>query len=184
MVTHLEIEARYVPELRSFCRRMMNSETAAEDVVQDLMTTVCRLAGGAVGGGGQGPPTEVALDSPRLRGWLYRIARNRCIDELRRKRPELRLSSSDATKHGGALDPQTTPGGKAIKRERIAETQAALQSLSDDLRAVVIMRVYHNLNREEMAEALGLSVAGVKDRLARAFRHLRAALIQLNDSCA
>jgi RNA polymerase sigma factor (sigma-70 family) len=71
------------------------------------------------------------------------------------------------------IDPLTTPAGQYIKAERAARALEALDALDDDLRSVVIMRVYHDLSREEIADAIGLSVSGVKARLARAFRLMR-----------
>lgn len=174
-------QAQYAQELRAFCRRMVYDAALAEEIVQE---TFLRLHRESVdghlslpGGGAEAAGTSA------VRGWLYRVARNRCIDELRRMGREVRLSViRTATRGGAMIDPLTTPAGKAIKAERAECVQRALDALGDDLRSVVILRVYQGLSREEIAEIVGLGVAGVKARLMRAFRQLRRELAGLADT--
>jgi len=167
------IERRYGPELRLFCRRMLNDATQAEDVVQDVLATCCRLEAGS-------------LPQRSIRGWLYQAARRRCIDVRRRRhdsaRPDARAVRGAQPGLDQAVDPLTTPAGKALKRERAARILAVLEELDDDLRSVVIMRYFQELPREQIAEALGLSLAGAKARLARALEALRHKLARLDDS--
>jgi RNA polymerase sigma-70 factor (ECF subfamily) len=169
-----EIGERYSPELRLFCQRMVYDAALAEDIVQDVLMK-CYAPGGG----------EIPTGS--LRGWLYRVARNRSIDALRKMRPEVRMSalqsSSDIWRNGGVLlDSITTPAGRAIKADRARRVQTAIDSMEDDLRDVVIMYFFQGLSREEVAEAIGLSLAGAKARIARATRFLRERLASLNDS--
>ena len=70
----VEIDRLFGAELRLFCQRMVYNEAMAEDIVQDVLVTCCRASQGL-------QPTEC------LRGWLYKIARNRSIDELRNLHP-------------------------------------------------------------------------------------------------
>jgi len=81
-----------------------------------------------------------------------------------------------------AIDPLTTPAGKALKRERALRILAVLRELDDELRSVVIMRYFQELPRAEIAEAIGLSLAGTKARLSKAMDALRQKLQQLDDS--
>ncbi|MBK8268943.1 MAG: RNA polymerase sigma factor [Planctomycetes bacterium] len=168
-----EIRARYERELNLFCRRMVYDEVLAEDIVQEVMMK-CFSPGVA-------PPTG------SLRGWLYKVARNRSIDEIRKMRPEVRMSAMKSASHiwdGGAIpiDPGTTPAGKAIKQDRARRVQMAIDSMEEDLREVVILYFFQGLPRLEVAEAIGLSLAGAKARLARATKLLREQLHALDDS--
>jgi RNA polymerase sigma factor (sigma-70 family) len=167
------IERRYGQELRLFCRRMLGNATAAEDLVQDVLATCCRLAPGDF-------PTH------SIRGWLYQIARRRCIDE-RRKRHDTPMPDAAGPRRAqpsfeNAIDPLTTPAGKALKRDKAARILAVLDELDDDLRSVVVMRYFQDLPREEIAEAIGLTLAGTKARLAKAMDELREKLSRLDDS--
>ncbi|MBX3395810.1 MAG: RNA polymerase sigma factor [Phycisphaerae bacterium] len=168
-----EVRARYGRELQMFCRRMVYDEVLAEDIVQEVMMK-CFSPG-------------VTPPSGSLRGWLYKIARNRSIDEIRKMRPDVRMSAMKSASHiwdGAAIpiDPATTPAGKAIKADRARSVQTAIDSMDEDLREVVILYFFQGLPRLEVAEAIGLSLAGTKARLSRATRHLREQLHALDDS--
>jgi RNA polymerase sigma-70 factor (ECF subfamily) len=167
------IERRYGEELRLFCRRMLGDAARAEDIVQDVLTTCCRLE-------------AESLPAHSIRGWLYQVARRRCID-LQRKQHDGAPAAARAVRgvqgsFDHAIDPLTTPAGKALKRDRALRILAVLQELDEDLRSVVVMRYFQELPREEIAEAIGLSVAGTKARLSKAMDVLRAKLQQFDDS--
>jgi RNA polymerase sigma-70 factor (ECF subfamily) len=109
---------------------------------------------------------------PRLRrprrfvAWLFRIARNKARDQLRRERPQLVLlgRSEDLIAPTGTQSPE-------------AEALRALVSgLRAETRAIVLLRVLEGWSAEEVAAAQGLSVATVRRRYARAIQHLRSGL--------
>jgi RNA polymerase sigma-70 factor, ECF subfamily len=159
-----DLESRYGRELRLFCSRMLNDTGQGEDVVQDVFCTCCQLA-------------PESLPQHSIRGWLYQIARRRCID-LRRKRHETAPPGARAVRRAQpsldqAIDPLTTPSGKALKAERAKRLLTLLDDLDEELRDVVIMRYFQDLPREEISEAIGLSLAGTKARLSKAMQMLR-----------
>lgn len=167
------IERRYGDELRLFCRRMLSDATHAEDIVQDVLTTCCRL--------------EVeSLPMHSIRGWLYQVARRRCIDVQRKRRDPAagrgRADCPEQANYDYAIDPLTTPAGKALKRDRAVRVLRVLHELEEDLRSVIVMRYFQDLPREEIAEAIGLSVSGTKARLSKAMSALRDQLRQFDDS--
>jgi RNA polymerase sigma-70 factor (ECF subfamily) len=167
------IERRYGDELRLFCRRMLADPAQAEDIVQDVLATCCRLE-------------AESLPTHSIRGWLYQVTRRRCIDTQRKRHdtapPAARAVRRVQPSFDHAIDPLTTPAGKALKRDRAARILAVLQELDDDLRSVVVMRYFQDLPREEIAEAIGLSLAGTKARLSKAMDALREKLRKLDDS--
>jgi RNA polymerase sigma-70 factor (ECF subfamily) len=167
------IERRYGDELRLFCRRMLGDVARAEDVVQDVLATCCRLE-------------AASLPTHSIRGWLYQVARRRCIDVQRKRHadapPAARAARGAQRSFDHAIDPLTTPAGKALKRDRAVRILAVLQELDEDLRSVVVMRYFQELSRDEIAEAIGLSVAGTKARLSKAMDVLRMKLQQFDDS--
>ncbi|TWT40383.1 ECF RNA polymerase sigma factor SigW [Phycisphaerae bacterium RAS1] len=168
-----EIDQRFGQELRLFCRRMLGDAAGAEDIVQDVFCTCCKV----------GPES---LPTRSVRAWLYQIARRRCID-VRRRQNRTGGDAAAAVRRvqpgfDNAIDPLTTPAGKALKRDRAAKLLALLDDLDDDLRTVVVMRYFQNLPRDEIAEAVGLTLAGTKARLSKAMDLLRDKLTQLDDS--
>ncbi len=167
------IERRYGDELRLFCRRMLGDPAQGEDIVQDVLETCCRL-------------DVESLPTHSIRGWLYQVARRRCIDTQRKQHdaagPAARAARGVQASFDHAIDPLTTPAGKALKRDRAVRILAVLQELDEDLRSVVVMRYFQELPRDEIAEAIGLSVAGTKARLSKAMDVLREKLQQFDDS--
>lgn len=168
-----ELENRYGEELRLFSRRMVSNTETAADVVQDVFATCCRLS-------------AESLPQVSIRGWLYQLARRRCIDVLRKRRDDAGAGAAGVRRvqpsYDHALDPLTTPAGKALKRDRAERLLTVLDELDDELRSVVVMRYFQDLPREEIAEAIGLTLAGTKARLSKAMLVLREKLGDLGDS--
>ena len=169
-----EIGQRYGEELRLFLQRMVYNEAMAEDLVQDVLVKCCAAS-------------DQEKPSGSLRGWLYRVARNRAIDEIRRKQPNVRLSALGSrdglwTDSAVPFDPVTTPAGKAIKADRARRVKMAIDGMDEDLRDVVILYFFQGLSREDVAEVIGLTLSGTKARLAKATNYLREKLSGLDDS--
>lgn len=108
-------------------------------------------------------------DNRRFFSWLYRIGVNECLNTLRARRPEDALTPEVAA--------TGTPFETVATRERSAQLQAALQELTPDYRAVVILRHFGGLSYEEMAEALGIPARTVKSRLHSARQRLGERLL-------
>lgn len=167
------IQRLHADELRLFCRRMLNDEAAAEDVVQDVLAAVVAI-------------TADSAPTSSIRGWVYQIARRRCIDLIRRRRdkPAPRAFARRLTQpsYSHAVDPCTTPAGRSIKRERARRILGVLDELDEELRSVVVMRYFQDLSREQIAEAMDLSERAVKSRISKAVGELRRLLDRLDDS--
>lgn len=109
---------------------------------------------------------------PRFRGrsglatWLYRIVYNTCIDELRRSGARKEISLEEWRERGGRRDDV----------EQRLDLEAALASLSPELRAVVLLVDADELSYEEAAEVLGIPPGTVASRLSRARDTLKGAL--------
>ena len=115
--------------------------------------------------------------------WLFKIASNRCIDYLRRKRFQaVSLDQPVVTKDGGevTLEPQDQgPVADEIllSKERAELLQAALESLPDKYRLVIKMRHEEELEYQEIADKLGHPLGTVKAHLFRARKLLYKKLI-------
>jgi RNA polymerase sigma-70 factor (ECF subfamily) len=122
--------------------------------------------------------------------WLRHLARDRLIDVHRQHRGA-RKRSVDRETHGSnvdlsnqsafdlanvALDRQMTPAAMATHRELELRFQAALETLEDDDREIVLMRHFEQLSNQQAAEALDLSEAAAGMRYLRAMRRLRSLL--------
>ncbi|GAA4422547.1 RNA polymerase sigma factor [Actinokineospora soli] len=113
---------------------------------------------------------------PRFRGeapfkaWLYRIAYNCAMDELRsRKRRAVPAEPVDRA------SPATDPGERAADRDAV---HAALMTLSPENRAAVLLVDWQDLDYADAAKVLGVRPGTLASRLSRARPLLRAALAE------
>ena len=113
-----------------------------------------------------------------LRAWLYRVAHNRCIDELRRPSPPppevmelLRAPASD-------------PIAEADRRESLRRLIADVRRLPEQQRSALLMRELGGMSYADMANALGVTVPAVKSLLVRARLALGQALAARDTACS
>jgi RNA polymerase sigma-70 factor (ECF subfamily) len=157
----LSLVAPHESALRLHCYRMLGSTHDSEDVIQETRIRAWRAR-------------DTLESTERVRPWLYRIATNACLDELKsRKQRALPPSEEitwlepcpDAWLSGSPAD----PGAIYELKESVALAfVAALQTLSVQQRAVLLLRDVLGLPAEETAAALTMSVSAVNSSLHRA----------------
>ncbi len=117
--------------------------------------------------------------------WLYRIVMNLAIDHLRKHRRVKPVELDESRVEDGAdntLLPRLLGGhpGRALMDKQIRERiDAALDELSDNHRAVLVMRELEGLSYEEMAQAMGCSKGTIMSRLFHARKNMQKRLIDL-----
>lgn len=114
--------------------------------------------------------------------WLYRLASNACVDLLRREKRHrvnaaVSLDDEDVTLDF-ADDNALQPHAEAERSELRAQIEEGLQSLSEEHRAVLVLREMHQLSYDEIADTLDLDVGTVKSRISRARGQLRKYLLK------
>ena len=146
---------RHQAGLFGFVRSLGLDAHAAEDVVQDAF-----LAAYA---------RREAFDPRRgtYAAWLYRIARNRALNDLRKKRPRL----VSFLPEGREQAPPTR-----AEPEAFARLDRALAHLPEAQRAAFVLTEIHGLGQAEVAAIEAVAVGTVKSRVARARERLRAVL--------
>lgn len=110
------------------------------------------------------------------RAWLFAIARNAALDELRRRRrqPQQTLSGDWPPWKREPDAAEGDPAGALEFLERRAAVREALRSLSLPDLEIVLLKFHGQLSNEELARALGLSPSNAGTRLHRALTRLRA----------
>jgi RNA polymerase sigma-70 factor, ECF subfamily len=155
-----ELVERYQPRLRYFLRGMLRDAQGAEDAAQDIWLAVFRAV-----------PRLADLDA--FRAWLYRIAPDRALRQLRQRRPPYhRLDAVDVV-DGRAEEAHVTA-------EDVERIHAALDEVSDEHRATLVLRYVEDMTYEEIARVVGCQVGTVRSRLHYAKRALRAVLERMN----
>jgi RNA polymerase sigma factor (sigma-70 family) len=144
------IHDRYRQRLFAYARQMLaGSRQDAEDALQDVFV---RAYGGLR-----------AHNRPvTLRAWLYRIAHNRCVDEMRR--PEIAPADVLAVSRGPLHDPLEI----AERRDDLRRLVDDVQRLPTQQRSALLMREIDGLSYDELASALEVTIPAVKSLLVRA----------------
>ncbi|HEV7883867.1 MAG TPA: sigma-70 family RNA polymerase sigma factor, partial [Solirubrobacteraceae bacterium] len=142
--------ARYQSRLLAFCRHMLGSREDAEDVLQEVFAASFNAI--------------LADDRPiNVRPWLYRIARNRSLNHLRRVQP-IGVDSMDVhLSECGA-----TTADKVHKREDFRLLVADVQDLPETQKTALLLREIDALSYEQIAEAMETTIPSVKSLLVRA----------------
>ena len=141
---------RYRPRLLAFCRGMLRSQEDAEDVLQEVFTAA---------------HAAILSDEREIevRPWLYRIARNRCLNHIRRRQPECRETLDDRPHANGASTEE-----HAERREDLRHLVSNIRDLPEAQRSALLMRELEALSYGEIAASLETTVPAVKSLLVRA----------------
>lgn len=146
---------RHYDKVHAVCRRIAGSSKDADDAAQEAMISIVR---GLSRFDGRSAFTT----------WIYRIATNAALDEIRKRnrRPALHSVRDDDGFAPDVADPLSERTVESVA-DRIA-IDGALAELPDEYRAAVVLRDVCDLDYAEIAEALDIPVGTVKSRIARA----------------
>ncbi len=109
--------------------------------------------------------------------WLYRLAVNMCIDELRKRKSIGEVLTTDPVSEGAMLQvDKTTPEDRAISKDMEKQIWEAINSLKAKERAIIILRDMEGLSYKELAEVFKCSLGRVKSRLHEARQKLKVVL--------
>jgi RNA polymerase sigma factor (sigma-70 family) len=141
---------RYQGRLLAFCRGMLPSAEDAEDILQEVFVAAHKA---------------ILADNRAInaRPWLYRIARNRCLNHLRRPVPEGQ-DSMDVHPHENGV----SVAERVQTREEFRALIADVQDLPETQRTALLLREIDALAYEEIALAMDTTVPAVKSLLVRA----------------
>ncbi len=178
---------RLLSEQRERLRRMIGlrldpalaARVDASDVVQEVLLEASRRLKDYL----QRPTMPFHL-------WLRHLARDRVIDAYRRHRQAQRRSldreqpmlaarladHSSIELAGQLIDPELTPASAALQHELQRRLEAAIATLSEDDREVIMMKHYEQMSNQEIAQFLELSEPAASMRYLRALRRLKSAL--------
>lgn len=150
---------RYHRHLLNFIFRLVRDESVVEDIGQEVFLSIFRAL-----------PTFDPNRSVPFAAWIFIVARNRCISELRRRRGKVFLPVDDVA---GLATPSTdSPEDLAIGAEEQLAVSAALELLPEPYRRALIASLRGDA-LEEQALAEGIATGTVKSRLSRARDKMR-----------
>jgi RNA polymerase sigma-70 factor, ECF subfamily len=142
--------------LEGYCTRFLHDEAAAADVAQEALFRAWSRRDSFAGG-------------DQVRPWLWRVARNLCVDAIRLRQRTLPSDVLPDRPAGESADP-TRPIEVDEDRRTV---RAALDELSDRHRDMLVRRDVYGVGYEDLADELGVSIEGARAVVFRARRCLQ-----------
>jgi RNA polymerase sigma-70 factor (ECF subfamily) len=146
-----ELVDRYQRRVYALIARMLvGRPNQVEDLAQEVFVKVLI-----------GLPRFDPRGPAKLSSWILTVATRACLDVLKSKRPPVEELPE-------SLPSPSDPEGETAQRQMGRRVEAAMARLPEDMRAVIVLRAYHDFDYDEIAAALGIEVGTVKSRLGRA----------------
>jgi RNA polymerase sigma-70 factor (ECF subfamily) len=152
---------KYGRSTMAFCQRFVKDASRAEELAQDVFLKLHASA-------------DRYQPSARFTTFLYRIATNHCLNEVRRGEYQARPAIDPDGQDGAPLDPDQLAGGAATPEEEARgnalsrDVEAMLARLPETQRAAFVLARFEGLSYEEIAQVLGTTVPSVKSLVHRA----------------
>jgi len=149
---------RHAPAMFAFCHHLVRDAARAEELAQDVFVNLYRAR-------------DRYRPKARFRTFLYRVASNHCLNELRRPGPS---SSRALGQDEGAADPDSLPSDAAGPEEQArgkaleSAVRKLLARLPEKQRAALVLCRFEGLSYEEIAEVLHTTLPAVKSLVHRA----------------
>lgn len=169
-----ELVSRYESKSFNLAMRFVRNQEDAEEVLQDVFTTLYRKVDGFQG--------KSAFSS-----WLYRIVVNAAFMKLRKRKQQSSVSLEDLPLQTRLLVLESDnaaareSGNATLNREIRDMVQYAISRLPEQYRAVFVLRDVDGLSNQEVGDILDLSIPAVKSRLHRSRLMLRRRLQKYYD---
>ena len=151
--------SRLAPRLFSYASRVLGDSAEAEDVVQETIMRLWKIA------------PNWRQGEAQVFTWTYRVAGNLCTDRLRKRRPHAAMDG--IAEQADSLPDAVT---QMTEVERTNALQTALTSLPDRQRQAVVLRHLEGLSNPQIAAIMDLSVEAVESLTSRGKRALKLAL--------
>jgi RNA polymerase sigma-70 factor, ECF subfamily len=151
MIDFEELYARHARDVFRFAHYLSGNRHDAEDITSETFVRAWTS------------PESIRVAT--VKAYLFTIARNLFLQGLRKKRRQVELND-------GLREPQAGPEAQAEQRSELDAVLKKLQTLPEVDRAALLMRAMEEVPYEEIAQALGISLASAKVKVHRARRAL------------
>ena len=158
----------YQSPVYNLAYRMLNNSGEAEEAAQEaFIRAYTRL--------------DSYNPNHKFSTWLLSITSNYCIDQIRKRRAILLSIDEPLAPHPALMsDRSKGPEAQTVEGEQQEMVQTLLQELPADYRQAVVLRYWHELSYEEIAEMMDTSVSAIKSRLFRARKQLAEIAMAMN----
>jgi RNA polymerase sigma-70 factor, ECF subfamily len=157
--------AQHAASIQRFLRDLLGDRAAAADATQETFVRAFRRI-------------DTLREVDRVAPWLFGIARNVSLEVRKARRRHGRVVAEDEEGEADGGAEERTPEDELLGREAARVVEGALGRLSEDRRAMLLLRLDHGLAYEDIARLMGFTVAKVKVEIHRARQVLRAELLK------
>ena len=162
-VAFAEAYTAHYRQVRGLCRQLLGTADRADDAAQEAFVRAYRAWGGY-------DPRQPFI------GWIMSIARNHCLDVLRRRGTEAALFRNEAQEAADVESAVATGVHAVLKDERAAAVNAAVAALPERYRVPLALAYFADADYNEIATTLGITRTHVGVLLCRAKQMLRQSL--------
>lgn len=156
-----EIYDRYYDSVRSFIDHMIGGSDDSEDLTQETFLKVR-------------DKFDQLRDSQKMRSWLFRIARNQCVDYFRINQSTKFHKNQDCDTLIGTEE--ISPLDRVARREMTLCIKSKLMQLSEQYRTVLVLFDVVGMSHSEIAEVLEITENNAKVRLHRSRKEMKSIL--------
>lgn len=160
---YTDIIHAYKTPLYATILRMTNNQQLAQDLVQEAFIKIYEQLANYKEGS--------------FKSWLYRVAINHCIDELRKKHYQFKNEPLQE----GQLVETTHPEVIYLKKESERQLEQLLNELPEQERMILLLRYSNELSYEQIAELLKISLSDVRNKLHRSKKKMREKIRKRGD---
>ncbi|MCF8243298.1 MAG: RNA polymerase sigma factor [Melioribacteraceae bacterium] len=165
---------KHQENVRNLCFKYLRSREDADDVAQDVFIQVYESL------------TSFRSEA-EISTWIFRIAVNKSIDALRKKKRKKRYAQLISIFGTGEDDPPLEiSSGENVQEnfeqsERVKHLNKAIESLPDNQKTALILSKYHGFSNKEIAEILNTSISAVESLIHRSKKNLHKKLYDIYD---
>jgi RNA polymerase sigma-70 factor (ECF subfamily) len=159
-----ELYDRYGRRVFALAARILNDPNSSEEVTQDVFLSVWRRG------------SSYSATKGKFTTWLFSIAHNRTIDELRKRRRDRNRQNDDIEDHLDIESFEISPLENAVAQSEYVKVREAMAGLPVEQREVVELSYFKGLTQAEIAEKTGQPLGTVKTRMRLALKKLRSNL--------
>jgi RNA polymerase sigma-70 factor (ECF subfamily) len=145
-----EVYQEFSEGVFAYCVKILADRQLAQDVVQETFIKVQQSA-------------HTIENNQSFKSWIFRIARNEALMQLRKKRTNGKLED-------GSVWDEETPYQQVVAVERAEMVNRMLDNLKHEYREVLVLLVYEGMSYAEIAHVTGATESSVKSRIFRARR--------------
>ena len=155
---------RYGRRIFALAVRILSDAVSAEEVTQDVFMSVWRRG------------ATYTSKKGKFTTWIFSIAHNRTIDELRKRRRDRSRTNDDIDDNLNLESGDVSPADATVAQSEYTKIRAAMENLPDEQKNVVELSYFKGLTQTEIATKTGQPLGTVKTRMRLALKKLRKAL--------